>query len=149
MKTFLLMVAAMMCTVGCSSVSYVREKVPGDVLSIHKTEATYEGTQKQPCRFMTADCPDRCNHGGTIAIFKIEKYTDYKLVGKYGDEKQENFMVPLLDGQGQPTKEATAGLVDVIKDLTPGTKVELHWTHTYVDDGFVVEPRRLVTRLTF
>jgi hypothetical protein len=149
MKAFLLMAVAAMCCVGCSSMNYVREKVPGDVLSIHKTEATFEGTKKQPCHFMTALCPDRCNHGGTIAVFKIDKNVDYKRIGQYGDEQQTTFMVPIADGQGNPTTEATEGLVDVIKTLEPGTKVELDWTHTYVDDGFVVEPRRLVTRLSF
>lgn len=137
----------MVLTMGCTSMTYVRQKVPGDKLSVHKTEATFAGIQELPCRHMTALCPDRCDHGGKVATFTINTYTNYQQLSKYGDPKQETFMVQLADGQGNVPKTTSPALVQVIHELTEGETVTLEWVHTYVDDGRIVEPRRLVTRL--
>ena len=42
-----------------------------ELLSLHKTVAKFEGLKEHKCLFKTSLCPDRCGHGGTIAIFKI------------------------------------------------------------------------------
>lgn len=147
MKMWYFLVLTMLLSMGCTSTTYVRQKVPGDKLSIHKTEATFMGVEEVKCRHMTALCPDRCDHGGKVATFKIDNYSNYQKLSQYGDPKQETFTVQLTDGQGNVPKTTSHALVQVIDTLSEGDSVTLEWTHTYVDDGFVVEPRRLVTRL--
>ncbi|MDO4527831.1 MAG: hypothetical protein Q4C03_03495 [bacterium] len=142
---FTLVLAIVM--MGCSSATYVRQKVPGEKLSIHKTRATFMGIETVKCRHLTTLCPDRCEHGGKIAYFRIDAYEDYQKLSDYGDPKQETFVVQIKDGQGKTPKTTSDALVLVVDDLKQGDIVNLEWIHTYVDDGFVVEPRRLVTRL--
>lgn len=148
MKSVFLFAVVMALTVGCTSTTYVCQSVPGKPLSTHKTEATFVGVETIKCRHMTALCPDRCEHGGTVAKFKIENYLDYQKPSQYGDPKQETFVVQLTDGQGNVPKTTSHALMQVIDSLSAGDAVTLEWTHTYVDDGAIVEPRRLVTRLS-
>jgi phosphoribosyl-ATP pyrophosphohydrolase len=65
------------------------------VLSTHQTDAVFKGTVERPCRFKTAECPDRCNHGGVAAQFTITRYLSYKKPGKYGDPKTKEFSIML------------------------------------------------------
>ena len=44
-----------------------------ELLSVHKTVATFDGLTEQQCLFRTALCPEECGHGGTIATFSIKK----------------------------------------------------------------------------
>ena len=44
-----------------------------ELLSAHKTVATFDGLTEQKCFHRTALCPDQCDHGGTIATFSIQK----------------------------------------------------------------------------
>ena len=44
-----------------------------ELLSAHKTIATFDGISHQKCFHRTALCPDQCGHGGTIATFSIKK----------------------------------------------------------------------------
>ena len=44
-----------------------------ELLSVHKTVATFDGLTEQKCFHRTALCPDQCGHGGTIATFSIQK----------------------------------------------------------------------------
>ena len=44
-----------------------------ELLSIHKTVATFDGLTEQQCLFRTALCPNECGHGGTTATFSIKK----------------------------------------------------------------------------
>ena len=44
-----------------------------ELLSAHKTVATFDGLTEQKCSHRTALCPDQCDHGGTIATFSIQK----------------------------------------------------------------------------
>ena len=44
-----------------------------DLLSLHKTNAEFQGKKELQCRHMTMLCPDQCGHGGTIASFKIKE----------------------------------------------------------------------------
>ena len=50
-----------------------------ELLSVHKTVATFDGLTEQQCLFRTALCPNECGHGGTTATFSIKKVCSYKL----------------------------------------------------------------------
>ena len=47
-----------------------------ELLSAHKTVATFDGLTEQKCFHRTALCPDQCDHGGTIATFSIQKVVE-------------------------------------------------------------------------
>ena len=51
----------------------VRKMATRELLSVHKTVATFDGLTEQQCLFRTALCPEECGHGGTIATFSIKK----------------------------------------------------------------------------
>lgn len=152
MTRFLLITRACLCLIPplvTSLTTQAEEAQPKEsykVLSTHITEAVYQGTIERPCRFLTAECPDRCNHGGTAAQFKITRYLKYDKPGKYGDAKTEQFTVMLKS----PEMEQT--MIDQIKSLKPGSSIKLNWEHRYVTrthpDGTSAKfPRRVITKL--
>lgn len=142
----LLAIAALLS--GCATVSYENvAPLPGETLSIHRTVARFEGTVEAPCRFLTSQCPDKCDHGGTYAVFAIVEYTGYEKPGKYGDGKQERFQVRVAHKDGTPDAETPEALRLAIAALKPGQVVGLDWAHVYVTEGGVSAPERIVTRL--
>lgn len=149
----LAMAATLLMAIGCTntactSMTYQVTKLQGEVLSTHKTRAVYSGIKVETCRHLTALCPNRCEHGGSYALFTIKKYLDYqKMNMKYGEEQQVTFYVPLKNGQGERVLETSDALYMMIESLKEGEEVTLHWAHTYVSDGIVSEPRRVVTFL--
>ena len=44
-----------------------------ELLSAHKTVATFDGLTEKKCFHRTSLCPDQCGHGGTVATFSIKK----------------------------------------------------------------------------
>lgn len=150
MKRVLPLLAITALLSGCATVSYQNvAALPGETLSVHRTLARYEGTVDQPCRFMTSECPNRCDHGGRYAVFAIVEYTDYEKPGKYGDAKQERFLVRVAHKDGLPDAETPEALRKVIEGLRPGQVVGLDWAHVYVTDPASGSkwPERVVTRL--
>ncbi len=134
-----------------SSLSYVYADAPtvstpaprkAEILSEHLVEATFSGIIDRPCMFRTALCPDRCGHAKKIASFQTIKYLEYKLVGKYGDEKQEVFMLD-MDPAHKPHFQS-AEIIAEISKLKPGAKVRLHWVHYYMHDNNGAYPERPV-----
>lgn len=117
-----------------------------DLLAVHRTIAVFVEIRHQPCRFMTSLCPDHCNHAKDVAVFKIETYTEYAKMGEYGDDKADEFYVSL--NQNDPEDAQTQEIIDQIRALTPGAKVELGWDHIYVHDDAGSRPRRPVKVLT-
>ena len=116
-----------------------------DVLSVHKTKATFEGLRDQRCMGRTALCPDRCGHSGKLAVFKIDEYTAYEKPGEYGDAKQQKFQF-LVEDNTKAVK-VPPGLAATLKTLKPGDKVTLEWEHRYMDRDGSRWPERPVTRL--
>lgn len=114
-------------------------------LSRHKTDAILIGIERQPCRHLTAECPDRCGHGGRFARFSIESYREYEKLDTYGDPRANEFQVQLEDGRGKAT--IPAALLTQINALKPGDHVWLDWTHEYVTRDGSSWPERTVTRL--
>lgn len=150
MKRFLPLLTIAALLSGCASVSYQNvATLPGETLSVHRTLARYEGTVDQPCCFMTSECPNRCDHGGKYAAFAIVEYTGYEKPGKYGDAKQERFLVRVAHKDGAPDAETPEALRKVIESLKQGQVVGLDWTHIYVTDPASGSkwPERVVTRL--
>jgi hypothetical protein len=119
--------------------------VPFDLLSVHKTEATFKGTREHKCLGRTSLCPDQCGHSGTLAIFSIDRYTDYRKPGEYGDPKQESFQFLMEDNMKNP--KVPAEIIAKVKTLKPGDKVALEWEHRYMNRDGSRYPERPVTRL--
>lgn len=116
-----------------------------ELLSLHETDAEFIGVVKRPCMHRTALCPDRCDHGGSVAEFKILAYRRYEKPGKYGDERAEKFYVRVRNAKGEPRAEAT--LLRDIEALKAGDKVRLDWRHEYVTRDGSSFPERPVTAL--
>ena len=114
-----------------------------DVLCVNEVIATFEGIEHAPCRFMTAECPDHCDHATDVAKFHIDKYEKYEKLGEYGDDKQEEFIWDL-----KPTSDANKlhpEYIEKVKELKQGQKAKIHWTHFYVHSENVDSPERTVT----
>jgi len=116
------------------------------VLSTHHTEAVFKGIENRPCRFRTSLCPDRCNHGGKVAVFTIVRYIEYKKPGQYGDPKTKEFSI-MLKAPDMPQT-----MIGKIEKLTPGVRVKLNWEHRYITrtspgGGVAKFPRRVITKL--
>ena len=117
-----------------------------DLLATNTVVATYLGTKERPCMFRTALCPDRCNHGAKVAMFRVTANENYAKPGKYGDDKAEPGSLLMID-----VKNDTPGQSDEVKaliaGLTVGDKVRMTQDHYYGDFGQVVEPFRPVTKI--
>ncbi|MFO1491699.1 MAG: hypothetical protein U1F77_14785 [Kiritimatiellia bacterium] len=116
-----------------------------DVLSVHKTKATFEGLRAHRCMGRTSLCPDQCGHSGTLAVFKIDEYTVYEKKGEYGDPKQETFQFMTEDNL--KNAKVPAELLKTLQTLKPGDKVLLEWEHRYMNRDGSRWPERPVTRL--
>ena len=136
-----LLVSALMLSLGQAE----DKAIPYDVLSVHKTEATFKGTREHKCMGRTSLCPDQCGHSGTLAVFAIEKYIEYKKPGEYGDPKQETFQFLVEDNKKNP--KVPADIVAIINALKPGDKVELDWEHRYMNNDGSRYPERQITRV--
>lgn len=150
MKTILPLLAITALLSGCASVSYQNvAPLPGETLSTHQTLARFEGLQDVPCRHLTSECPDRCDHGGKYARFAIVEYTGYDKPGKYGDPKQTAFAVRVAHKDGSPDTATPEALRRVIAELSEGQVVGLEWAHVYVTDPATGSkwPERIVTKL--
>lgn len=136
-----LLASALMFSIGQAE----DKAIPYDLLSVHKTEATFKGTREHKCMGRTSLCPDQCGHSGTLAVFTIDKYTEYKKPGEYGDPKQETFQ--FLTEDNLKNAKVPADIIAIIKALKPGDKVVLEWEHRYMNNGGSRYPERPVTRI--
>lgn len=101
------------------------------LLSIHEVKATFKGIRREPCRFLTSLCPDKCNHSKDVATFAVDQYIEYAAHDKYCDEKQGQIFYAF--GAEEGSTEHQSGQFDgKIKALTPGDKVILRYEHRYV-----------------
>lgn len=136
--SFIAVVAA-----ACSAVASAGES---ELLARNTVLAVYENTVEQPCRFMTADCPDRCDHATRAAIFRVLKNEDYAKPGSYGDDKMEagsHIYINLRkDEPGQAPK-----VRELISELKPGDQVRMTVHHNYVKDEAAHYPARPVVRM--
>ncbi len=117
-----------------------------ELLARNSVLAVYEKTEKRPCHFRTALCPDRCDHASTLAQFRVCSNESYEKPGKYGDGKAEVGSTLLVDvGRDVPGQDEE--VAHKIAALHPGDKVRLTVSHYYVQEGGVYYPVRPVTSL--
>mmetsp|Transcript_10309 Transcript_10309/g.21679 ORF Transcript_10309/g.21679 Transcript_10309/m.21679 type:complete len:133 (-) Transcript_10309:627-1025(-) len=117
-----------------------------ETLAVHETRSRFSGVVQMPCRHLTSRCPDRCNHGGAVAVFDVEEYVRYEKPGHYGDAEAKKFHVKLND----PCQPKDA--IVLLESLKGGEKVQLNWNHDYVtrtyeNGGSSKSPERPVTLL--
>lgn len=132
--------AVLMCGCGALLAAPLPEKA--ELLTSNTVVAKFTGVHRQPCRFMTALCPDRCDHATTLASFQVLENEKYVKPGKYGDDKLAPGDTAVVDVQkdilGQPAEVA-----ETISRLSPGDVVRLTIVHYYVQQGqgqFPVRP---------
>ena len=111
-----------------------------EMLAHHQTVAQFQGITQHKCMGMTSLCPDRCGSSGDLATFKIVKYTAYEKFGKYGDEKQTEFLFLVQDNMKKV--KVTAAIKSTVDSLKPGDYVLLDWRHDYVTEGGSKFPER-------
>ena len=149
MKSFFCLLSAALLLSGCVSVTYRQLYRPeGVTLAEHQTIARLEQFVEEPCRHLTAQCPDACDHGGTYAIFKIERYEAYTQFTQDGEARQETFALRTRLRNGEPAPETPPALVRTLHALRPGAKVQLHWIHFYHITERGNTPERIVTLLS-
>lgn len=113
-----------------------------ELLASNTVVARFVGIQDQPCRFMTALCPDRCSHATRLAAFEVISNEDYQKPGKYGDEKLAPGDVAHVDVQKEIPGQSPQ-IAQQIARLAPGDVVRLTISHFYVRQGqgqFPVRP---------
>jgi hypothetical protein len=115
------------------------------MLSRHDTVAEFDGTRQHTCQGLTARCPDKCGHSGTLAVFTIRQYLKYEKPGEYGDPQQKEFMVMVKDNMGHA--KIPQAMADKIGSLQKGDLVRLVWQHDYVTQGGSKFPERTITTL--
>ena len=137
-------VILMMLGAGIAMGSPLPEKA--ELLATNTVVAEYEGTHYQPCRHMTALCPDRCDHATVLAHFKVEKNLYYEKKGEYGDEElrpgQRTYVDVMHEVPGQDKE-----VVRFISQLKPGQKVCVTINHYYVQQGQSQFPVRPVVKI--
>lgn len=114
-----------------------------DSLSVHRTDAVYEGVRHLQCLHRTSLCPDKCGHARGVAVFRITAYREYvKDNPHHGDPEATEFLLPLKEGE-----EVSADILAFAKALKAGDTVRLDWVHEYVRSQGASYPRRRVTQL--
>lgn len=145
---FAFLILGALCFTGCIAVSYQQLQLPeGVTLAQHQTVAQYDQLVEEPCRHMTAQCPDACDHGGVYAVFSIKEYMDYQQFSREGEERQKTFAVRLWMRDGTPAPETSKALRYTIGELEAGQTVTLHWAHFYRITESGNFPERIVTLL--
>lgn len=109
-----------------------------DLLAENCVVAKFLGTQVIPCRFMTALCPDQCDHGTTVAQFRVLSAERYSKHSEYGDPQMEAGEIISVD-----VRRPVPGQI-ALPELKIGDKVKLIIQHRYTK-GNVQEPIRPVT----
>ena len=145
MKNYMQMLAVM--ALGASSLMASPMPEKADLLAENTVVAQYMGLLDIPCRHMTADCPDKCDHATKVARFRVLKNENYRLVGKYGDDKMEPASMLMVDVKKPTPGQDDAAVFEAIDSLKLGDKVRLTQKHYYGDFGHEVAPFRPVTQI--
>ncbi len=118
-----------------------------DLLASNTVIARFDGFTDIPCRHMTADCPDRCDHATKVALFTVLLNEDYEQLGKYGDDKAEVGSTLMVDIKKPTPGQDDAAVFAAMDTLKPGDSVRLTQDHLYVDDNGNMYPVRPVTKI--
>ena len=118
-----------------------------DLLATNTVIARFDGYTDIPCRFMTADCPDKCDHATKVANFTVLVNEDYAQHGKYGDDKAAVGSVVMVDMKKPTPGQDDAAVFSLVDSLKPGDTVRLTQDHYYVNTERAAYPVRPVTKL--
>ena len=113
-----------------------------ELLASHETVALFKGISNKGCRFLTAQCPDKCTHSTTWAEFSIKRYNSFQSYSQYGT-KQQNIAFA-LDGDNAIHDKR---IVRDINKLKKGDKVVLNWNHLYITSNGNSYPLRVIQKL--
>ena len=117
------------------------------LLANYSFAATYLGLMELPCRGMTADCPDKCDHATKVARFRVTKNVDYAQNSEYGDEKVAPGSIVMVDVKKPTPGQDDEAVFALIDQMELGTKVIMTQDHYYGEIGDLVAPFRPVTKL--
>ncbi len=123
---------------------------PADLLARNTVHAQYLGIRDLPCRFMTAQCPDKCNHATKVAEFRVIENLHYEKLGEYGDAKYAEGEILTVDVH-KDIEGQDASIADSIKKLKQGDQVRLELSHYYVHQDnahYPVRPVRSISLAT-
>ena len=118
-----------------------------DLLATNTVIARFDGYTDIPCRFMTADCPDKCDHATKVARFRVTKNVDYAQNSEYGDEKVAPGSIVMVDVKKPTPGQEDEAVFSLIDQMELGTKVIMTQDHYYGEIGDLVAPFRPVTKL--
>lgn len=117
------------------------------LLATNSVETHYLGTLERPCRHLTADCPDKCNHATKVARFRVLKNMDYQQNSEYGDEKILPGSILEVDIKNPTPGQEDAAVFSFISKLKVGAKVRLTQKHYYGKINNLSEPFRPITHI--
>ena len=117
-----------------------------ELLATNSVVAVYTGTQERPCMHRTALCPDRCDHGAKVAVFRVLRNDNYSCPGKYGDDKAEVGSVIMIDVRNEVPGQDDS-VKALIATLNPGDTVAMTQDHYYGEIGCCMTPFRPVTKI--
>jgi len=130
---------------GCRSPEEVAmTETKRETLARHETKAKFLGVEERVCRGMTALCPDRCGHSGSLARFEVVEYIRFDSFSEFG-KKQEQFSFLLKDNMGHVKMDDA--IIKTVEQLSPGDLVLLSWNHDYVTRNGGTGPERPVNKL--
>ncbi len=118
-----------------------------ELLATNEVEAHYLGTVKIPCRHLTADCPDKCNHATEVARFRVLKNMKYELTAKYGDDAYTPGSIVMIDIKNPTPGQNDEAVHHFIGNLKVGDKVRFTQKHYYGEINNLSEPFRPVTHI--
>ncbi len=117
---------------------------PAEELASNTVTAIYESIVELPCRHLTSDCPDRCDHAQRIARFRVVENEAYSRPGEYGDDKLEPGQALAVDMKNDVEGQEPA-VQALVQSLRPGDAVRLTIRHYYVKTDAAHYPVRPVT----
>ena len=118
-----------------------------ELLAVNEVETHYLGTVNIPCRHLTADCPDKCNHAKLAARFRVVRNLKYEKIGQYGDDCIEPGALLYIDLKNPTPGQDDEAVANFVKNLKVGDTVRLTQKHYYGQQGNSLEPFRPITAM--
>ncbi len=118
-----------------------------ELLAVNAVEAHYLGTVKIPCRHLTADCPDNCNHATEVARFRIRKNMKHVRASEYGDAAYTPGSIVMVDIKNPIPGQDDEAIHHFISNLKVGDKVRFMQKHYYGEINNLSEPFRPITHI--
>ncbi len=118
-----------------------------DLLATNSVRAHYLGTQDLPCRYLTADCPDKCNHATRVALFRVWVNENYEKHSEYGDGKMNPGDIVQVDIRKPTPGQDDTAIFAFVARLKPGNTVRFTQAHYYGDFGHAMLPFRPITHI--